>query len=82
MNDLDKHWLVREKTISILWRVFIGILALTILSEFLIHKHEHFGIDGSFGFHGWYGFITCVAMVLVAKLLGYVLKRKDDYYDK
>jgi hypothetical protein len=81
MNDSDKHWLVRAKTIKILWIVFIGILSLTILSELLIHKHEYFGIDGSFGFSGWYGFITCVAMVVAAKLLGYILKRKEDYYD-
>lgn len=81
MDDSDKHWLVRAKTIKLLWIIFIGILALTILSEILIHKHEYFGLDGSFGFHGWYGFITCVAMVVAAKLLGIFLKRNDNYYD-
>ncbi len=81
MDDSEKHWLVRAKTIKILWLIFIAILTLTIVSELFIHKHEYFGIDGSFGFFGWYGFITCVAMVLVAKFLGYFLKRKEDYYD-
>lgn len=81
MNDQNKHWLVRAKTIKLLWIIFIAILALTILAELLIHKHEYFTIDGSFGFHGWYGFITCVAMVVAAKVLGFLLKRKEDYYD-
>ena len=81
MNDSDKHWLVRAKTIKLLWVIFIAILVLTIVAELFIHKHEYFGIDGSFGFYGWYGFITCVAMVVGAKFLGNFLKRKDDYYD-
>lgn len=82
MNDSDKHWLVRAKTIRILWVLFIGVLALTLIAEIFIHKHQHFGIDGSFGFSAWYGFITCVAMVVGAKYLGYLLKRKEDYYDE
>lgn len=81
MNESDKHWLVRSKTIRQLWIGLIAILTLTVLSELLIHKHEYFGLDGTFGFSAWYGFITCVAMVVAAKLLGYVLKRKEDYYD-
>ena len=81
MNDSDKHWLVRAKTIKMLWLMFIAILTLTIVSELFIHKHEYFGIDGSFGFFGQYGLITCVGMVIAAKLLGYFLKRKEDYYD-
>jgi uncharacterized membrane protein len=82
MDDSNKHWLVRAKTIKLLWIIFIAILALTILSELFIHKHEYFGLDGSFGFHGWYGIITCVAMVVGAKVLGFVLKRSDTYYEE
>lgn len=75
------HWLVRPQTIRLLWTIFIGILVLTVLPDFLIHQHEEFGIEATFGFFAWYGFVTCVAMVLFAKLLGVFLKRKDVYYD-
>lgn len=75
------HWLVRPGTIRLLWRVFIGILVLTVVPDFVIHQHEEFGIEASFGFFAWYGFATCVAMVLFAKVLGVALKRKDDYYE-
>jgi len=78
----QKHWLVRPATIRLLWRWGIGILVVLVLGDFFVHPHEYFGIDGTFGFNSWYGFSTCVAMVLVAKGLGLFLKRKDTYYDE
>ncbi|MEX2571887.1 MAG: hypothetical protein WD737_11365 [Gemmatimonadota bacterium] len=85
MNQRDvraepDHWLVRPGTIRILWIVFIAILILTVVPDFVVHQHEEFGIEATFGFYAWYGFITCVAMVVIAKLLGFLIKRKDTYY--
>lgn len=65
-----------------LWTIFAIALALSVLAEFAIDIHPHFGIDGWFGFHALFGFLACVAMVLFAKLLGLVLKRGDDYYER
>jgi hypothetical protein len=81
MTENSKHWLVRAKTIRLLWILFIGVLILLLIPDFFIHQHAHFGLEGAFGFYAWYGFATCVAMVVVAKLLGIFLKRKDTYYD-
>lgn len=81
MTEKPTHWLVRPQTIRRLWMIFIAILVLLLLPDFIIHQHAHFGIEASFGFYAWYGFVTCVAMVVVAKLLGIFLKRKDTYYD-
>ena len=80
MNDSSKHWLVRKSTIRILWIAFGLILAATVIAGLFVHQHEHFGIEDSFGFYAWYGFITCVGMVVFAKLLGIFLKRPDNYY--
>lgn len=82
MNEMDKHWLVRRATIRKLWIAFALILAVTVLAGLLVHQHEPFGVEDTFGFFGGYGFITCVAMVLFAKLLGLFLKRPDDYYEQ
>ena len=35
---------------------------------------------GWFGFHAWYGFLTCAAMIVFAKCLGLLIKRPDTYY--
>lgn len=75
-----KHWLVRPENIRILWFVFATILAVVALLDFAIHPHAAFGLDGTVFFYSWFGFATCVAMVVFAKLLGVFLKRKDSYY--
>lgn len=76
----DDHWLVRPETISLLWKVFIGILALTVIAQLAIGVKGYFGVDGWFGFGAAFGFLACLIMVIVAKGLGYVLKRDEDYY--
>jgi hypothetical protein len=78
--EKQTHWLVRPQTIRGLWIVFIAVLAGTVLLQLAMHVEGHFGIDGSFGFNAWYGFGACGVMIVAAKLLGAVLKRRDDYY--
>lgn len=82
MSDHGKHWLVRPQTIRWLWGAFGVILGLTVVAGLFVHQHVYFGIEDSFGFYAWYGFVTCVAMVVIAKLLGIFLKRPDDYYER
>ena len=74
------HWLVRPETIRWIWRISIVVLAITVLLQLVIKVKGYFGIDGWLGFGAAYGFLSCLAMVLVAKGLGFVLKRDDDYY--
>ena len=80
MSNQSPPWLSRPATIRKLWRVFAVILALTVLAQAFVHVHAYFGIDGWFGFSAVYGFITCVAMVIFAKLLGTLLKRPENFY--
>jgi hypothetical protein len=78
----DNHWLVRPATIRLLWRVFIAILLLTVAVQFLSGTDGHFGVDGWIAFGAVFGFLSCLIMVLVAKGLGFALKRPQDYYSK
>ena len=78
---MTEHWLRRPQTIRWLWIIFIVILAATVVAELFIHRHTEFGVDALFGFHAWYGLGTCAIMIVFAKVLGFVLKRKDTYYD-
>ncbi|MBM3567323.1 MAG: hypothetical protein FJX46_01055 [Alphaproteobacteria bacterium] len=70
------------RTALILCVVCFVILALTVIAEFFIYRHGQFGIDESFCFNAWYGFVACVALVAVSRLIGLVLKRPDTYYDR
>jgi hypothetical protein len=75
------HWLTQPSTIRRLWHAFIAILVALVLLDLFVPHHPHFGVDGTFGFAAWYGFLSCVALVAFAKALGAILKRPDTYYD-
>jgi len=72
--------LSRPGTIRVLWIAFIAVLAVTVAAELLVHLHPRFRLERWFGFHAAWGFLSCVAMVLFANLLGVFLRRPDDYY--
>lgn len=60
------------------------ILAASVLAEFFVPAHgaQHLW-DKIPGFYALFGFVTCVAMIIISKLLGqYCLKKSEDYYDK
>jgi len=78
----ELHWLVRPRTIRILWWVFSVLLALTVVAQFAFKVKGYFDVDGWLGFGAVFGFLSCLAMVLVAKVLGWVLKRDDSYYSR
>jgi hypothetical protein len=75
------HWLDELRNVRLLWRLFIALLALTVLAELAVSMHPQFGVDGVFAFHAIYGLLACVAMIGIAKALGAVLKRSDRYYE-
>lgn len=81
MDELQKHWLVRRTTIKRLWIAFAAVLFVLVILDFWIHPHAHFSADGMFGFYSAYGLLACAAMVLLAKALGMLVKRPEDYYD-
>lgn len=80
-DDQDLHWLVRPATIRKLWWIGGVILAAITVGDVGVKGYGSFGIDGTFAFYSWYGLVACVAMVLFAKVIGVVLKRKDSYYE-
>ena len=73
-------WLVRPTTIRLLWKILWAVLALTVAAQLVIKVKGYFGVDGWIGFGAAFGFLSCLAMVLVAKGLGIFLKRDENYY--
>ncbi|MEO8524010.1 MAG: hypothetical protein ABI460_04785 [Caldimonas sp.] len=80
MSDETPRWLDKPRNVKLLWRLFLAVLALTVLAEIAIQLHPRFAIEAVFAFHAWFGLLSCAAMILAARGLGLLLKRSDDYY--
>ena len=52
-----------------------------MLAELFIHRHTIHLLEDIFGFYALYGFVACVALVLIATQMRKVLMRDEDYYD-
>ena len=76
-----ESWLDEPRNVKRLWRGFLVVLALTVIAEFFVELHPHFAVERIFGFNAWFGFLSCVAMIAVAKGLALFLKRRDTYYE-
>ena len=76
----DSHWLDAPQNVKRLWRGFLLVLGLTVLAGLVIDLHPHFAVEAWPGFYAGFGFLACLAMIVVAKALGLGLKRPDDYY--
>jgi hypothetical protein len=79
---MDDHWLVRASTIRLLWTVFIAGLVALVLLDLVVQHEAHFTLERIFGFGAWFGFLSCVGLIVFAKALGVLLKRPDNYYDR
>ena len=64
------------------WAVLV-LMALLVVADLLIPTgYGRFPWDTVGGFGAFYGFISCVVIIVVSKLLGYAfLYCPEDYYD-
>jgi len=70
-----KRWLI----------AFIATLVLSLAADFLLSlgdRHGEFFWSNIWGFFAVFGFIACVAIILISKFIGHNwLQRREDYYD-
>jgi uncharacterized membrane protein len=57
------------------------VCAVLFVLDFVIHRHFEYAVEGWYGFYGIYGFVACVFLVLAAKEMRKIVRRKEDYYD-
>ena len=72
----------KPENIKKLWIMLYVICALTVILDFFTHRHAYFGMDGYFSFYAVIGFVSCAVLILFSKLVGLILKVKENYYDK
>lgn len=70
------------KNVRRLLMVFYTSLVVLLVSEFFVHMHGDFAWEEMPFFFGTYGFVSCVALIYIAKVLRMFIKRNEDHYDK
>ncbi|MFW5998106.1 MAG: hypothetical protein ACOC5H_02105 [Desulfovermiculus sp.] len=60
---------------------FLAGLVILVLAEMAVHKHPAFDWAGTYGFFAGYGLISCLLLVLLARILRPLVMRSEDYYD-
>lgn len=75
-------WFDKKSNLILFLRIFYASLVVLLVLDLFIDKHVVFGFDGAPSFSAAYGFISCVLLVLFAKVLRIFMMRDEDYYDK
>jgi len=75
-------WFDKPGNQRLLWILLYAVCGLLIIPDFFTHRHSYFGFDGYFAFYALLGFVSCAVLILFSKLVGLVLKVREDYYDK
>lgn len=77
-----KHLFDNPRNVDRLLKVFYAICILLVIVDFIVHRHTEMVWEEIPAFYALYGFIACVVLVLLAKLMRKVVMRKEDYYDE
>lgn len=75
---------MNPKTIKKLKIIFGIVLIAVVVADFLVHRHHpYFFWDEIPGFSAFYGFISGVVIIVIAKIIAPFigLVKKEDYYD-
>jgi drug/metabolite transporter (DMT)-like permease len=61
--------------------LFFMLCAGLVLADFIFHRHTIHPWETLWGFYALFGFVACVLLVLIAKVMRLFLMRSEDYYD-
>lgn len=64
---------------KITWTLVV-VCGLLFLADFTFEKHGHFDVENLPGFFGAYGFVMFTGLILAAKGLRVLIKRREDFY--
>lgn len=81
MENKKTHYFDDPKNVRLLLRIFYTVCALLVVADILYHRHSVHLLEKILAFYPLYGFIACVALVLIATQLRKILMRDEDYYD-
>ena len=69
------------KNVKRLLVVFFASLVVLLIVDFFIHKHPDFSWEGTPNFFAAYGYVSCVLLIFIARIIRPMIKRDEDYYE-
>ena len=83
MNQTEqkKYLFDNPRNVSRVVRGLYLVCIVLVLLDFVVHRHVTVEWESFPGFYSLFGFIACVAIVLISILLRKILGRREDYYD-
>jgi len=80
-NNEKTYLFDKPRNVTLLLRTLYVICAGLFIADFFVHRHTVHAWEEFPAFYAIYGFVGCVLLVLVAKVLRKFVMRKEDYYD-
>ena len=71
----------KPKNVKIFLSLFYASLIVLLTIDFFIHKHADFPWEAAPDFFAVYGFVSCVLLIFIAKILRFFIKRNENYYE-
>ena len=84
MADKDQKTYLFDKPENVkrLLNGFYVFCIILIIADFIIHRHTTMAWENIPAFYAIYGFVACVLLVVIAKMMRKVVMRKEGYYDE
>lgn len=81
MSDGKKHLFDEPRNVRRVIRGLLVVCAVLFGLDLIIHRHVEHPWEAMIGFYAVYGFVGCVVLVLLAKVLRRIVMRSEDFYD-
>ena len=81
-KDQKSYLFDKPENVKRLFKGFYTICIALIIADFIIHRHTTMAWEKIPAFYAIYGFVACVLLVIIAKMMRKVVMRKENYYDE
>lgn len=73
---------LRDRLPTVIRMCYFGLAALVIIDIFVDKHHAHTWVEHIPGFWSLFGFVACVAIIIISKWFGHQgIMTREDYYD-
>jgi hypothetical protein len=71
----------QPRNIALILKTFYALCIILVLLDFFVHRHIYVYFETIPAFYAIYGFVACVVLVVLAKIMRKGLMRDEHYYD-